>query len=143
MRVRRFEWDGAGNTANAIRAWTVADRPVVDVDPIEREVREGGDAALLELTARFDATERPLDALRVGLSDIARALTEIDPGVRNSLELAVANVRAVAEAQIDNEARRVDLPQGQNVTLRSVPVSAAGIYAPGGRAAYPSSVLMG
>ncbi len=143
MRVRRFEWDGAGNTANAIRAWTVADATAVDVGPIEHEVREGGDAALLELTARFDATERPPDALRVDASDIAGALTEIDPSVRNSLELAVANVRAVAEAQIDNEARRVDLPQGQNVTLRSVPVSAAGIYAPGGRAAYPSSVLMG
>jgi histidinol dehydrogenase len=142
MRVRRFEWDSADDTAAEIRAWTAADAPVVDVGPIEREVREGGDAALLALTARFDATERPPEALRVEAGAIAQALAEVDPGIRESLELAVANVRAVAEAQIDDEARRVDLPQGQSVTLRDVPVTAAGIYAPGGRAAYPSSVLM-
>ena len=51
-------------------------------------------------------------------------------------------MRAVAEAQISAGAQRVELPQGQAVTVREVPVSAAGLYAPGGRAAYPSSVLM-
>jgi len=61
---------------------------------------------------------------------------------RESLELAAANVRAVAEAQIEAEAQRIELPQGQAVTVREVPVSAAGLYAPRGRAAYPSSVLM-
>jgi histidinol dehydrogenase len=143
MRVRRFEWEGADDTAATIRAWTDADAPAVDVGPIEREVREGGDVALLRLTARFDATERPPEALRVDPDDIAAALSRIEPGMRESLELAVANVRAVAEAQIDDEPCPVRLPQGQSVTLRSLSVAAAGIYAPGGRAAYPSSVLMG
>ena len=55
--------------------------------------------------------------------------------------MAAANVRTVAEAQLGEE-RHVELPQGQTVTVREVPVGAAGIYAPGGRAAYPSSVLM-
>ncbi len=70
------------------------------------------------------------------------ALAALDPELRESLELAAANIGAVAEAQLDAKPRAVSLPQGQTVTVRSVPVSAAGIYAPGGRAFYPSSVLM-
>jgi histidinol dehydrogenase len=143
MRVRRFEWDGAGRTAAAVRAWTVKEAPAVDVAPIEREVREGGDAALLRLTARFDATEWAPETLRVDAGAIASALAGLDPGIRESLELAIANVRAVADAQIEDEHRQVELAQGQTVTVRDVPVGAAGIYAPGGRASYPSSVLMG
>jgi histidinol dehydrogenase len=143
MNIRRFEWEGAGPTAAAVRAWTASERPAVDVAPIEREVREGGDAALLRLTARFDATERPPETLRVDAGAIATALADLDSGTRESLELAIANVRTVAAAQVEDGPRRVELPQGQTVTLRDAPVGAAGIYAPGGRASYPSSVLMG
>ncbi|HKB50960.1 MAG TPA: histidinol dehydrogenase [Solirubrobacterales bacterium] len=143
MRVRRFEWIEAEGTAAAIRRWTAEKAPAVDVASIEREVREGGDAALLRLTERFDATERSPQALRVDPGAIADALASLDPSIRESLDLAIANVRAVAEAQLDGGHRQVDLPQGQTVTLRSVPAGAAGIYAPGGRASYPSSVLMG
>ena len=70
------------------------------------------------------------------------ALESIGPEVRAAMEVAAANVRAVADAQVDAEPRQVKLPQGQTVTLREAPVGAAGVYAPGGRAAYPSSVLM-
>jgi histidinol dehydrogenase len=143
MRVRRFEWSGAAETADAIRSWGTAAAPVVDVGEIEREVREDGDAALLRLTARFDATERPPDGLRVGPASLEAALAGLDPALREALELAIANVRAVSVAQVVEEPREVQLPQGHSVTLREVPVGAAGIYAPGGRAAYPSSVLMG
>jgi histidinol dehydrogenase len=114
----------------------------VDVGRIEREVREGGDGAVLCMTARFDATEQAPTSLRVEAGAAVEALAALDPGLRESLELAAANVRAVAEAQIAAEPPRVELPQGQAVTVREVPVSAAGLYAPGGRAAYPSSVLM-
>jgi histidinol dehydrogenase len=58
------------------------------------------------------------------------------------MELAAANIRAVAEGQLA-EKRRVKLSQGQAIELREVPVGSAGIYAPGGTAAYPSTVLMG
>lgn len=142
MRLRRFEWEGAAPTAAAIRNWTEESVPDVDVAPIEREVREGGDEAVLRLTARFDATERAPTALRIDPESAAKALKELDTGIRESLELAATNVRAVAAAQLQGGARDVDLPQGQSVELRDVPVGAAGIYAPGGRAAYPSSVLM-
>lgn len=141
MRVRRFEWEGATATAGAIRTWSSATTPA-DVGSIEREVREEGDAAVLRLTAEFDATERAPESLRVDPGEVARALSELSPETRSSLELAAANVSAVAMAQIE-EPRLVELPQGHSVTLREIPLGAAAIYAPGGRAAYPSSVLMG
>ena len=64
------------------------------------------------------------------------------PRSRAALETAAANIRAVAEAQLADEIR-VELEQGQSVELREVPVGSAGIYAPGGAASYPSTVLMG
>ncbi len=142
MKRRAFLWESAAETAAAVRAWTSSTAPVVDVSLIEREVREGGDGAVLCMTARFDATERAPTSLRVEAGAAAEALASLDSGLRESLELAAANVRAVAEAQIPAEAQSVELPQGQTVTVREAPVSAAGLYAPGGRAAYPSSVLM-
>lgn len=142
MRLHRFAWKGASPTADAIRGWASEAVPRVDVAPIEREVREGGDEAVLRLTARFDATEQAPMALRVDSDAAAQALTALEPGIRESLELAAANIRAVAEAQLGREPRQVELPQGQTVTIREIAVSAAGVYAPGGGAAYPSSVLM-
>jgi histidinol dehydrogenase len=142
VRPRRFEWKGAAPTAAAVREWTAEASPPVDVEPIEREVREGGDEAVLRLTARFDATESPLTSLRVGYEAAERALEGLDGRLRESLEVAIANVDQVARAQVSDDVAEVALPQGQTVTLREVPVRAAGVYAPGGRAAYPSSVVM-
>jgi histidinol dehydrogenase len=142
MRTRRFEWEGPAATAAAVRRWTAESAPAVDVGPIEREVREGGDEAVLRLTARFDATEVAPESLRVEPDAAAEALAALDGTLRSALELAAANIRVVAEAQIDAAKRVIPLPQGQSVAVREVPVSAAGLYAPGGRAAYPSSVLM-
>ena len=141
MRVRRFDWEGAEASATAVRAWVAESATVVDVAPIESLIREGGDAAVIALTNRYDATERPLSALRVDPAEAEAALAGIDATLREALAVAAANIRAVAESQI-SEPRRTELPQGQTVTVREVAVGAAGIYAPGGRAAYPSSVLM-
>jgi histidinol dehydrogenase len=144
MRARRFEWVGADPTGAAIRDWATETAAEPDVSPIEREVREGGDETLLRLTAHFDATERPAEslALRVEPAVAKEALAGIDAGLRESLEVAVANVGAVAEAQLDRAPHVAELSQGQSVAVRESPVRAAGVYAPGGRAAYPSSVLM-
>lgn len=142
MKARRFEWEGAAPTARAVRAWTAESVLDVDLAPIEREVREEGDAALQRLTERFDATEQPLASLRVDRADADEALAGIDAGLRESLELAAANVRAVAEAQLNQVQREMQLSHGQRVAVREVAVGAAGVYAPGGGAAYPSSVLM-
>ena len=141
MRARRFKWEGGAATAASLRGWAVEAAPEVDVGPIEREVRADGDAAVLRLTARFDAPGASLDSLRVSPGDAVDALAVLEPELREAMDVAIANIRRVAEAQIGAE-RTVELPAGQSVKLREVPVGAAGIYAPGGRAAYPSSVLM-
>jgi len=142
MRIERFEWNGAGATATAIRDWAVAGAAPAEVAKIEAAVRQEGDRAVMRMNRRFDSTEIEPPALRVQPEGAVIAFEALDPAVRDSLELAAENVRAVAEAALDSEPRRVALPQGQSVSLREVPVAAAGIYAPGGRAAYPSSVLM-
>jgi histidinol dehydrogenase len=150
MRVRRFEWEAAAPTAAEIRHWQLEQRrgPGADfeerLDRIESGILDADDRdrALLALTAALDATDRPRRSLAVEESELEQALADLDAGLRQSLELASANIRAVAEAQLEGESSAVALPQGQTVTVREVPVEAAGIYAPGGRASYPSSVLM-
>lgn len=141
MRSRRFEWGGAAQTAAELRAWATELSEPVDLTGIFEDVVERGDAAVLELTARFDAPGATLGSLRVDPGDAEAALAVIEPELRQALETAAANIRQVAEAQLGEE-RTVELPAGQRVRLREVPVGAAGIYSPGGRAAYPSSTLM-
>jgi histidinol dehydrogenase len=147
VKVERFEWKGARATAAAAREWTQEEgleEVSQSVIEIEKEVRGNGDKAVLELTERFDATGVPAGShsLQVDPGTVAAALETLEAPLRSALELAAANIRTVAEAQIDEVQRVVPLLQGQSVTVRDVPVSAAGLYAPGGRAAYPSSVLM-
>jgi histidinol dehydrogenase len=142
MRTRRFEWGGAAASAAAIRARVAEAAEPVDVLPIQREVVELGDEAVLALTARLDAPENPPDSLRVDPALARAALAALEPRLREALDVTAANVRTVAEAQLVESRKEVELPQGQKVTVRWLPVGAAGIYAPGGRAAYPSSVLM-
>jgi histidinol dehydrogenase len=101
-----------------------------------------GDEAVVEFTRDYDTRGAEPKALRVADADLAGALAALDPAVRAGLELAIANVRAVAEAGVDTE-REVALPQGQRIALRELPVARAAVYVPGGRAAYPSTVVMG
>ncbi|HEU5104335.1 MAG TPA: histidinol dehydrogenase [Solirubrobacterales bacterium] len=141
MRARRFEWEGPLDTASALRGWASELAPPVDVQEIFDEVLTRGDEAVLELTARFDAPGAGLESLRVDPGDAAAALAVLEPELREAMEVAAANIRTVAEVQIGEE-KTVELPAGQRVRLRDVPVGAAGVYAPGGRAAYPSTILM-
>jgi histidinol dehydrogenase len=102
-------------------------------------VRRGGDAGLLEVERRFGGGSSPL---RVAGEELAAALDALDPAVRSGLQTAAENVRRVAAAGLAEDVR-VQLAQGHTVTLREVPVQRAAVYAPGGRAPYPSSVIMG
>jgi histidinol dehydrogenase len=146
MKVKRFEWEGVNPTRAAVRIWGFEGGPNVreDVRAILREYlrHDDKDEFLSELTERFDATDEPPESLRVNDTERSEALSRIDRDLRESLELASTNIRKVAEAQLQTKSQAEILPQGQEVTIREVPVSDAGIYAPGGRAAYPSSVLM-
>jgi histidinol dehydrogenase len=142
IRSERFEWSDPRRVAEEVRTWTRVEPGLEIVDEIAADVRGRGDEAVLELTARHDATERPPRALRVDPAETSAAMRDLDPELGEALRVAAANIRQVAEAQVETEPTVVELAQGQTVELREVPVEAAGIYAPGGRAAYPSTVLM-
>jgi histidinol dehydrogenase len=111
-----------------------------EVREILASVYARGDAAVIELTRRFDS-DAALERLRVDPGKLQRALSDLDRELRAALELAAENVRLVAEAERARGAT-VELPQGQRVELRDRPVRRAGAYVPGGRAAYPSSAIM-
>jgi histidinol dehydrogenase len=144
MKRRRFEWEGAEPTATAIREWAAAGRPRVysDVTKIRGEIRSERDVALRRLTEELDGVEQMPDSLQVDPEDAVAALKEIPSELRTAMEVAAANIRAVAKMQVSDDAARAELPQGHTVTVREVPVASVGVYAPGGRAVYPSSVLM-
>ncbi|HTU14228.1 MAG TPA: histidinol dehydrogenase [Solirubrobacterales bacterium] len=144
MRISRLPWAAPDELAAELRDhFTDFEEGAVDVSDIAAEVASKGDAALLELTARFDATEIEPTRLAVPLDEADDALEELDDEVEATLRMAVENVSIVAAAQLNDEERLVELPQGQTVLVGEVPVGAAGIYAPGGRASYPSTVVMG
>lgn len=112
--------------------------PVAAVREIIDDVRTRGDAALLDLTERFDGV-RP-EQIRVPAERIRAALDAVDPTVRRALEAAAGRIRAFHETQVrDDHAVESD---GILVEALVRPVDRAGVYVPGGRAAYPSTVLM-
>ncbi|MEO4037699.1 histidinol dehydrogenase [Micrococcaceae bacterium Sec6.3] len=109
------------------------------ITPIIDEVRERGAAALLDLAERFDGV-RPA-SLRVPVEALAEALATLDPRVRAALEESIRRARLVHAAQVP-AGSRVELGEGAVVENRWVPVGRVGLYVPGGRAVYPSSVVM-
>jgi histidinol dehydrogenase len=111
---------------------------VAAVRDIVESVRERGDTALRELTKRFD--DCVLLELRVPQEELTRALDGIDPDLRVALEFASDQILSYHESQREAEAKHER--QGVHVRELVVPVDRAGLYVPGGRAAYPSTVLM-
>jgi histidinol dehydrogenase len=141
VNVRRLPHDGdAAATAAALRALAPAGTSVSGtVAEIVASVRIRGEQALREYVERFDHTSGDL---RVSADDLAAALDALDPDVRAGLEVAIRNVRTVAEAAL-GEDRDAVLPEGQQIAVREVPVRRAAIYVPGGRNPYPSTAVMG
>src|SRR3954451_21962974 len=140
MNVERLAGTAPAQTAETLRALAPAGVSVSGtVSEIVASVRTRGEGALLEDAERFDGVTGPL---RVEQAECDAALAALDPAVRAGLEVAIDNVRAVAEAGLGGD-RRVDLAEGQTVTIRDIPVRRAAIYTPGGRNPYPSTVVMG
>lgn len=111
------------------------------VDGIIADVRARGDAALIELTARFDRLTLTPDTLRVPAEEIAAAAAGVAPEDRAALTLAAGRIRAYHARQMPPDTGFTD-PEGATLGWRWTPVDAAGLYVPGGQASYPSSVLM-
>jgi histidinol dehydrogenase len=135
LRVTRF---GKDATADEIRALAPAPRAVEDdVRAIVDAVRREGDAAVLRYTAEFDHAEVAPEELRVPVAEVDEALALLEPEVLAALKKAAANVRAAAEAQLQDP-----VTVSPEVELVEVPVRRAAAYVPGGRAPYPSTVVM-
>ncbi|RZV08318.1 histidinol dehydrogenase [Natrinema hispanicum] len=110
-----------------------------DVRDIVDRVRTEGDVAVREFTSEFDGIE-------VGNVEITdeceRAADEVDDGIRNAIETAVANVREFHEAQLPDDWQR-EFSEGRTLGRRFRSLERVGVYVPGGSAAYPSSAIMG
>ena len=119
------------------------DSPDVDaiVAGIIADVQGRGDAAVLELTAKFDRLTMTADQMAFSEAEIDAEIAKVPPEDRAALELAAERIRAYHEAQMPED-HSWEEPNGAMLGWRWRPVSAAGLYVPGGLASYPSSVLM-
>ncbi|MER7518206.1 histidinol dehydrogenase [Streptomyces sp. NPDC126499] len=109
------------------------------VRPICEDVHHRGDAALIDYAEKFDGVR--LDQVRVPAAALERALAELDPAVRAGLEESIRRARLVHAAQRRGTHTTQVVPGG-TVTEKWIPVERVGLYAPGGRSVYPSSVIM-
>jgi len=125
-------------------AFEAAQDPQVDatVAAILADVRARGDAAVLEYTRRFDRIDvQALGALEVPRAALGQALAGLPPAQRGALAAAEKRVRAYHEKQVAQSWRYTE-PDGTELGQQVTPIDRVGIYVPGGKAAYPSSVIM-
>ena len=115
--------------------------PIEQVSAILRDVRARGDAALCDYTARFDRLQLAADRFRITGEEIDRACDEVAPALHEALDLAAARIEAFHRLQLPADIEHRDAA-GLVIGLRWTPLDAVGLYVPGGKAAYPSSVLM-
>jgi histidinol dehydrogenase len=109
------------------------------VAPILEKVRTGSESDLIELSQRFDGVAPA--SIRVPQSALDKALAELDPAIRTALEISADRIRTVHRSQLRNESS-VTVVDGGVISEKWIPVDRVGLYVPGGRAVYPSSVLM-
>jgi histidinol dehydrogenase len=109
------------------------------IEPILERVKNGDQSELLKLAEEFDGV-RP-DSIRVSQNELDKALENLDPAIRTALELSISRIRKVHEDQKRTD-QITNVVDGGVVTERWIPVDRVGLYVPGGRAVYPSSVLM-
>jgi len=126
--------------AAVARAGTDSAAQLAAVRDILAAVRRTGDAALVELTSRFDGVSLAPGGIRVGAEELAEAWASLDDQLRSALERAAERIRAYHRR--DESAPHRYEADGVVVAERELPVDRAGIYVPGGRADYPSTLLM-
>ena len=129
---------------SALLAWEASQDAAIErtVADILADVRKRGDAAVLDYTRRFDRVDAgSMAELEIGRGELQAALDGLEPAIRQALEAAAARVRAYHEHQL---AKSWSYTEADGTRLGQVvaPLDRAGLYVPGGKAAYPSSVLM-
>jgi len=139
LDLRGKSLDKAGYQALLPRATLDVAQAMVAVEPILKRVREGSEADLIALAQEFDGVKPA--TIRVPQSALDAALAQLDPAIRTALEVSAARIRTVHNDQIRTDSKTT-VVDGGVVTEKWIPVDRVGLYVPGGRAVYPSSVMM-
>ena len=142
--IRRV--DLRGQAFDSARANLLVPRAAFDISmavdqikPLLDAVRDRGEAAVVEVTVSRDGVDpRPI---KVAKDELAAALTGLDPKLKSAIQTSIDRVRQVSRATLPASVS-VELADGANVHQRWVPVDSVGLYVPGGKAVYPSSVIM-
>ena len=137
--LRGKSLDKAGYQAELPRAQLDVAQAMTLIEPILRRVQHGNESDLIALAQEFDGVTPA--AIRVPQSALDEALAQLDPGIRSALEESASRIRKVHNDQVRGESRTT-VVDGGTVTEKWVPVDRVGLYVPGGRAVYPSSVMM-
>jgi histidinol dehydrogenase len=137
--LRNLRLSKAGYQERLPRATLDINQAMASVEPILARVKNGTLSDLLDLSMEFDGV-RPA-TLRVSQKDLDTSLAQLDPSVRAALELSIERIRTVHNDQRRDEVTTT-VVDGGSVTERWIPVDRVGLYVPGGRAVYPSSVMM-
>ena len=137
--LRGKSLDKAGYQAELPRAKLDVAQALSLIEPILQRVQHGDESDLISLAEEFDGVTPP--SIRVPQSAIESALAGLDPAIRTALEISAERIRKVHSEQVRKESR-TKVVDGGTVTEKWIPVDRVGLYVPGGRAVYPSSVMM-
>ena len=129
----------AGYNAELPRAALDVAQAMALVEPILHRVKTGGESELVKLAQEFDGVTPA--SIRVPQQALDSALASLDPAIRTALELSIERVRKVHNDQVRTD-KTTNVVDGGTVTEKWIPVDRVGLYVPGGRAVYPSSVVM-
>jgi histidinol dehydrogenase len=131
--------DKAGYQGELPRAQLDVAQAMKLIEPILRRVQHGTESDLIALAQEFDGVTPA--AIRVPQAALDEALAQLDPAIRSALEESASRIRKVHNDQVRGESRTT-VVDGGTVTEKWIPVDRVGLYVPGGRAVYPSSVMM-
>ena len=142
--IRRVDLRGVRHTKAEVqkllpRATLDVNEAMKLIEPILNRVKNGGIEDLYSLAQEFDGVRPP--SLRVPQAALDNALAELSPEIRRSLEISIERIRTVHNDQV-RAPHTTKVVDGGTVTERWIPVDRVGLYVPGGRAVYPSSVMM-
>ena len=121
------------------RAELDVDAALLTIKPILSQVKNGNESKLKSLAEKYDGVLP--DSIRVPKSELVKALKNLDPKLRKSLEISIARIRKVHSDQ-KRTSKKTNVVPGGSVLQKWIPVDRVGLYVPGGRAVYPSSVIM-
>ena len=145
MNVSIHHW----NQLSAEERSTLLQRSQIDIGalvetvrPVVEAVRDRGDEALCEYTARFDGVALSPEAIAVPVEEFEAAEAALDPSLRRALDYAIENVSRFHRAQVETADRSVQVREGIFATERSTPIDSVGLYVPSGRGSFPSMMYM-